>query len=93
MIWNPDHPIHQKEVEDLKTRAPALGIELTFLGVRSAEQLEPALLQYRRREGSGSICHRGRTVFRAASNAPRAHSGGLIADDARPQTVSPKKAR
>jgi putative tryptophan/tyrosine transport system substrate-binding protein len=42
VIWNPDHPLHRREVEDLKTRAPALGIEMTFVAVRAVEQLEPA---------------------------------------------------
>jgi len=42
VMWNPDHPLHHREVEDLKARAPSLGIQLTFFGVRGAEQLEPA---------------------------------------------------
>ncbi len=42
VIWNPDHPLHHWEVVNLKTMAPALGIELTFVAVSAAEQLEPA---------------------------------------------------
>jgi putative ABC transport system substrate-binding protein len=43
VIWNPDHPLHHREVENLKTKAPALGIELTFVAVSAAEQLDPSL--------------------------------------------------
>jgi putative tryptophan/tyrosine transport system substrate-binding protein len=39
-MWNPDHPLHRRQVEDLKTRAPFLAIELTFMAVRSADQFE-----------------------------------------------------
>ena len=42
VMWNPDHPRHPREVEDLKARAPSLAIELTFVAVRGAEQFEPA---------------------------------------------------
>ena len=42
VMWNPDHPLHQQQVEDLKKRTPFLAIELAFVAVRSAEQLEPA---------------------------------------------------
>jgi putative ABC transport system substrate-binding protein len=41
-MWNPDHPLHQQQVVDLKTRAPFLAIELAFVAVRGADQLEPA---------------------------------------------------
>jgi putative ABC transport system substrate-binding protein len=43
VVWNPDHPIHGRAVEGLKTRAPSLAIELTFVAVREANQLVPAL--------------------------------------------------
>jgi putative ABC transport system substrate-binding protein len=42
VMWNPDHPLHGREVDDLKARAPSLGIELSFVSVRAAEQLAPA---------------------------------------------------
>jgi len=42
VMWNPDHPLHQQQVVDLKTRAPFLAIELAFVAVRGADQLEPA---------------------------------------------------
>jgi putative tryptophan/tyrosine transport system substrate-binding protein len=42
VMWNPDHPLHLRQVEDLKTRAPFLAIELTFVAVRRAEQLDQA---------------------------------------------------
>jgi putative ABC transport system substrate-binding protein len=42
VMWNPDHPLHLRQVEDLKSRAPFLAIELTFVAVRRAEQFEQA---------------------------------------------------
>jgi putative tryptophan/tyrosine transport system substrate-binding protein len=42
VMWNPDHPLHRQQVEDLRTRAPHLAIELTFAAVRAPEQLEKA---------------------------------------------------
>jgi ABC-type uncharacterized transport system substrate-binding protein len=42
VMWNPDHPLHQREVDDLKARAPSLAIELSFVAVREAEQLAGA---------------------------------------------------
>jgi putative ABC transport system substrate-binding protein len=42
VMWNPDHPLHLRQVEDLKSRAPFLAIELSFVAVRRAEQLEQA---------------------------------------------------
>jgi putative tryptophan/tyrosine transport system substrate-binding protein len=41
VMWNPDHPLHHREVGDLKARAPSLAIDLSFVAVRGAEQLEP----------------------------------------------------
>ena len=42
VMWNPDHPNHRPQVEELKKRAPFLAIELTFVGVSKVEQLERA---------------------------------------------------
>jgi putative ABC transport system substrate-binding protein len=41
VLWNPDTPYHPKAVEDLKAAAPALAIELSFVGVRTPEQFDP----------------------------------------------------
>jgi putative ABC transport system substrate-binding protein len=46
VIWNPDHPLHAKQVEDLKERAPSLAIELSFVGVRAPEQFGPAFSKF-----------------------------------------------
>jgi len=40
--WNPDHPFHPKAVEEIKTAAPSLSIELSFAAVRKPEQFAPA---------------------------------------------------
>jgi len=42
VMWNPDHPLHGREVDNLKARAPSMGIELSFVAVRSPDQLAPA---------------------------------------------------
>jgi putative ABC transport system substrate-binding protein len=42
VMWNPDHPLHAKAVEDLKERASSLRIELRFVSVRTPEQFSPA---------------------------------------------------
>jgi len=42
VMWNPDHPLHAKTVEDIKVIAPSLSIEPSFMGVRTEEQLGPA---------------------------------------------------
>ena len=41
-LWNPDTPFHTKAVQDLKAAAPSLSIELSFSGVRTPEQFDPA---------------------------------------------------
>jgi putative ABC transport system substrate-binding protein len=48
VLWNPDHPLHPKVVEALKLNAPSLSIELTFVDVRTPEQLVPAFSTMRR---------------------------------------------
>ena len=42
VVWNPDHPLHVRAVEDLKAIAPRLSIELAFVGVRTPEQFAQA---------------------------------------------------
>jgi putative ABC transport system substrate-binding protein len=42
VMWNPDHPLHAKEVKDLKERASSLTIELSFVAVRAPEQFGSA---------------------------------------------------
>jgi putative tryptophan/tyrosine transport system substrate-binding protein len=42
VMWNPDHPLHVREVEDLKSRAPSLSIELSFVAVKTTEGFDPA---------------------------------------------------
>ncbi len=42
VLWNPATPYHPKAVEDLKAVAPSLSIELSFVGVRTPEEIDPA---------------------------------------------------
>ena len=48
VIWSPDHPLHVKSVEELKTIAPSLSIELSFADVRVPEQFDPAFVSISR---------------------------------------------
>jgi ABC transporter substrate binding protein len=41
-LWNPPTPYHAKAVENLKAVAPSLAIELSFVSVRTPEELGPA---------------------------------------------------
>ena len=42
VMWNPDHPLHGKAVEELKGIAPRLSIDLSFVGVQRPEQFPAA---------------------------------------------------
>jgi putative ABC transport system substrate-binding protein len=42
VLWNPDALFHTKMVEGLKAVAPSLSIELSFLGVRTTDEIGPA---------------------------------------------------
>jgi putative tryptophan/tyrosine transport system substrate-binding protein len=42
VFWNPDHPFHAKAVEEVKTIAQSVPIEVTFAAVRMPDQFAPA---------------------------------------------------
>jgi putative ABC transport system substrate-binding protein len=44
VLWNPDQLWHAKAIEELKTAAPLLSIQLSFVGARTPEELGPAFL-------------------------------------------------
>ena len=46
VIWNPYHPLHAKQVQDLKERASTLAIELSFVVVRAPEQFGSAFSDF-----------------------------------------------
>jgi putative ABC transport system substrate-binding protein len=46
VMWNPDHPLHAKQAQDLRERAPSLGIELSFIAVRTPEQFGSAFSDF-----------------------------------------------
>ena len=48
VIWNPDHPLHVRAVDELKAIAPTLSIELSFMAVRTREDLAPAFSDVKR---------------------------------------------
>jgi putative ABC transport system substrate-binding protein len=43
VLWNSPSPYHIKAIGDLKAAAPSLGVELSFVDVRTPEQISPAL--------------------------------------------------
>jgi putative ABC transport system substrate-binding protein len=42
VMWNPATPYHPKVIEELRAVAPALSIELSFVGARAPEEFGPA---------------------------------------------------
>lgn len=48
VIWNPDHPLHVRAVEELKGIAPHLSIELSFMAVRTREEFAPAFSEMKK---------------------------------------------
>src|SRR5262245_61475119 len=43
VLWNRDSPSHPKVIEELKTAAPVLGVELSFISVQKPEEIDPAV--------------------------------------------------
>ena len=43
VLWNPATAWHAKAIEDLKTVAPSLSIQLSLVGVRTPEEIDPAI--------------------------------------------------
>ena len=42
VLWNPDHPFHEKPAAEIKAVAPSLSIELSFVDVRTPDQFGTA---------------------------------------------------
>ena len=42
VLWHPLTPYHKKAVENLKATAPSMGIELSFIEVRTSDEIDPA---------------------------------------------------
>jgi putative tryptophan/tyrosine transport system substrate-binding protein len=42
VLWNPNNPIHATYVEEWKAAAPALGVEMLFVAVRSSQDFDSA---------------------------------------------------
>jgi putative tryptophan/tyrosine transport system substrate-binding protein len=42
VMWNPDTPPHTQAIQELNAAAPSLFIELSFVGVRTPEEIGPA---------------------------------------------------
>jgi putative ABC transport system substrate-binding protein len=45
VIWNPDHPLHVRAVEELKAAGPQVSINLVFASVRTPEQFASAFAE------------------------------------------------
>ncbi|HXX08058.1 MAG TPA: ABC transporter substrate-binding protein [Pseudolabrys sp.] len=48
VIWNPDHPLHRRAVEELKAIGPSLSIDLSYASVRTPDQFAPAFAEMER---------------------------------------------
>jgi putative ABC transport system substrate-binding protein len=59
VLWNPATPYHPKAIEELNVAAPSLSIELSFVGVRTPEEIGPAFSAMTRAHAEGLVCHRG----------------------------------
>jgi putative ABC transport system substrate-binding protein len=76
VLWNPDTPWHQKAIADLKAAAPSLSIQLSFVSMRTPEEIGPAFSAVNRAhaqalyllESSFSYTHRT-TLLKLASKA------------------------
>src|SRR5262249_1036282 len=42
LLWNPDNPSHAANLDEWKAAAPALGVEMLFIGVRSSDGFDSA---------------------------------------------------
>lgn len=89
VLWNPATPWHAKVIEDLKAAAPSLSIELSFVGVRTPEDIDPAFSAVNRARAQALyviedpllFIHRT-TFLKLASNArlPVVHGAREFAD-------------
>ena len=48
VLWNPETAFHTKVIEELKAAAPSLSMEVSFVGVRTPEEIGPAFSAVRR---------------------------------------------
>jgi putative ABC transport system substrate-binding protein len=76
VLWNPETPFHAKVVENLKAAAPSLSIELSFVGVRTPEEIGPAFSAMTRARaealyviGDPFFLSQGTTLLKLASKA------------------------
>src|SRR5262249_21447056 len=42
LLWNPDNPSHATYLDECKAAAPALGVEMLFVAVRSSDEFDSA---------------------------------------------------
>ena len=42
LLWNPDNPSHAANLDEWKAAAPALGVEMLFIAVRSSDDFDSA---------------------------------------------------
>ena len=76
VLWNPETPFHAKVVENLKAAAPSLSIELSFVSVRTPEEIGPAFSAMTRMRaealyiiGDPFFLSHGTTLLKLASKA------------------------
>ena len=76
VLWNPATPYHPKVIEELKAVAPSLSMELSFVGVRTPEDIGPAFSDMTRAHaealhvlGDASFFSHRTTLLKLASKA------------------------
>ncbi len=76
VLWNPATPYHPKAIEELNAAAPLLSIEVSFVGVRTPEEIGPAFSAMTRARaealyviGDPFFASHGTTLLKLASKA------------------------
>ena len=63
LLWNPDNPSHAANLDEWKAAAPALGVEMLFIAVRSSDDFDSAFAAMMRERPDafiqiGDVLHR-----------------------------------
>ena len=89
VLWNLDTPYSPKVIEELKAVAPSLSMELSFVGVRTPEEIGPALAAVGRAHAQAMyvvgdamfIAHRATLIRLAKARIPTIYGYRVYVDD------------
>ena len=88
VMWNPDHPLHHREVDNLKAKSTVPVNRAEFRGRPSGRAARTHLLGYQREKGSGAIRYRRPAVLCPTGDASGTRSSGQTANAPRLETIS-----